>query len=227
MIEAQRLRDLHTIIKGYTPGFFHETKEPFNTFSAFGKHSSKDVLSPFGIFTKRTNRPIGFGEYQIPLNVKFNNPLKVENKKELLQMLPEELKTRIQYLLEYRKNPEAFEEAFKKDWKTEAIKAKRAIGRFLDSKGYNALDIEKDWAGSGLVKNERWTDAFIVPPQSGRVKLADAVTYDDNGIRIPLGLRDNFSNPDIRYGLIPLIPLTFGNKQINKAKKGIKLIPKK
>ena len=36
------------------------------------------------------------------------------------------------------------------------------------------------------------------------LKLADAVTYDDSGVRIPLGLRDNFKLNDIRYGLIPL-----------------------
>jgi hypothetical protein len=35
------------------------------------------------------------------------------------------------------------------------------------------------------------------------LKSADAVTYDDKGIRIPLGLRDNFNINDIRYGLVP------------------------
>ena len=34
-------------------------------------------------------------------------------------------------------------------------------------------------------------------------KLADAVTYDNNGVRIPLGERDNFKLNDIRYGLLP------------------------
>jgi hypothetical protein len=35
------------------------------------------------------------------------------------------------------------------------------------------------------------------------LKLADAVTYDNNGVRIPLGKRDNFKLNDIRYGLLP------------------------
>ena len=35
------------------------------------------------------------------------------------------------------------------------------------------------------------------------IKLADAVTYNDNGVRIPLGERDNFNINDIRYGLLP------------------------
>lgn len=40
--------------------------------------------------------------------------------------------------------------------------------------------------------------AFISPNQ---VKLADAITYDDNGHVIPLSQRDNFNNPDIRYSI--------------------------
>lgn len=35
------------------------------------------------------------------------------------------------------------------------------------------------------------------------LKSADAVTYDNNGVRIPLGKRDNFRVNDIRYGWIP------------------------
>lgn len=38
-----------------------------------------------------------------------------------------------------------------------------------------------------------------------KVKLADAITYDDNGKIIPLSKRDNFNIADIRYGIIPLI----------------------
>lgn len=40
------------------------------------------------------------------------------------------------------------------------------------------------------------------------IKSADVVTYDDKGVRIPLGKRDNFSINDIRYGL--LTPLAGG-----------------
>lgn len=36
------------------------------------------------------------------------------------------------------------------------------------------------------------------------LKLADAITYDNNGVRIPLGERDNFNIKDIRYD-IPFI----------------------
>jgi hypothetical protein len=43
----------------------------------------------------------------------------------------------------------------------------------------------------------------VVTRNNNQMKLADAVTYDNNGIRIPLGKRDNFNTNDIRYGLLP------------------------
>lgn len=43
--------------------------------------------------------------------------------------------------------------------------------------------------------------------EPNQLKLADAVTYDVNGIKIPLGLRDNFKINDIRYGLLPFLGL--------------------
>lgn len=35
------------------------------------------------------------------------------------------------------------------------------------------------------------------------IKSSNAVTYDDKGIKIPLGKRDNFKLNDIRYVLLP------------------------
>lgn len=49
----------------------------------------------------------------------------------------------------------------------------------------------------------------VVTRNNNQMKLADAVTYDDNGKIIPLSKRDNFNNPDIRYSLLP-IGLTIG-----------------
>ena len=39
----------------------------------------------------------------------------------------------------------------------------------------------------------------VVVGDNRQIKLADAVTYDDKGVRIPLGERDNFNVNDIRY----------------------------
>lgn len=41
--------------------------------------------------------------------------------------------------------------------------------------------------------------------KSNQLKLSDPITYDDSGNIIPLSKRDNFNNPDIRYGLIPFL----------------------
>ena len=47
--------------------------------------------------------------------------------------------------------------------------------------------------------------AMSVAPYPNKIKLADAVTYDDAGNIIPLSKRDNFNINDIRYGLLPWI----------------------
>ena len=39
------------------------------------------------------------------------------------------------------------------------------------------------------------------------IKSSLPITYDDNGVRIPLGMRDNFKINDIRYGLLPFLGL--------------------
>lgn len=46
----------------------------------------------------------------------------------------------------------------------------------------------------------------VVVPKGEQIKSADAVTYDDNGVRIPLGQRDNFNMNDIRYALPFVLP---------------------
>lgn len=43
----------------------------------------------------------------------------------------------------------------------------------------------------------------VVVHEPSNVKSADAVTFDDNGTRIPLGKRDNFNINDIRWVLVP------------------------
>ena len=50
------------------------------------------------------------------------------------------------------------------------------------------------------------------------LKSADAVTYDNNGVRIPLGKRDDFNINDIRYGLLPFLGLGTAATLYNKTK---------
>lgn len=49
----------------------------------------------------------------------------------------------------------------------------------------------------------KWLKTRITNNNLFNIKSADAVTFDDKGVRIPLGERDNFNIKDIRYGLIP------------------------
>ena len=48
----------------------------------------------------------------------------------------------------------------------------------------------------------------LMVPNSNQIKSAAAVTYDDAGNIIPLSKRDDFTNPDIRYAIAPLIGLS-------------------
>ena len=213
MAEAARLHRLHEELNGYHTGFYHETKQPFVSFNKPGRHSYNDVLSPFGVFTKSTDKSIGLGGYQMPLSVQYKNALHVADKKELLNMLPQDLQKKIMTLLKYKNN-----NTNQQLWNSRAYQVKQEIGKFLSSNGYDALKIDKDWAGSGLIENERWTDATIVP-SPGQVKSSAVVTYDPvTGERIPLGDRHNKNINNTLYGGLPWLlggtaAALYGNSQ--------------
>ena len=65
--------------------------------------------------------------------------------------------------------------------------------------------VDKDWTGlykSASDAGEGFNMSLGVDNPYA-LKSADAVTYDNNGVRIPLGKRDDFNINDIRYGLLP------------------------
>lgn len=64
---------------------------------------------------------------------------------------------------------------------------------------YNSDGVIVNWINHPANPRE-----FIALPN--RYKSADAVTYDDNGVRIPLGGRDDFNMNDIRYALPFVLP---------------------
>jgi hypothetical protein len=80
-----------------------------------------------------------------------------------------------------------------------------------------ALKLETTDYDSGIIKNVYENKAHpdseygvitdYIASKPNQIKSADAVTYDDKGVRIPLGLRDNFKINDIRYGLLPFLGL--------------------
>lgn len=67
-----------------------------------------------------------------------------------------------------------------------------AIAEFLQSKGADSVRYLNTYEGS---KNEE--SYILLSPE--QVKLADAITYDDNGNIVPISQRFNPENKDIRY----------------------------
>jgi hypothetical protein len=59
-----------------------------------------------------------------------------------------------------------------------------------------------DWGNFNITDGVNAGDEVMVL-KPDQIKLADAVTYDNNGVRIPLGERDNFNINDIRYSWLP------------------------
>jgi hypothetical protein len=52
------------------------------------------------------------------------------------------------------------------------------------------------------------------------IKSSLPVTYDNNGVRIPLGERDNFNINDVRYGLLPFLGLGTASALYSKKQGG-------
>lgn len=106
-------------------------------------------------------------------------------------------------------------------------------GNFLDSR-YSTLSLEnvsKDLGYDGVIIDnvtdygKHWGNKYInfntpnqvvITNDKNKLKLADAITYDDNGNIIPLSKRDDFTNPDIRFNwLLPTIGIGTGLSLIN------------
>lgn len=68
----------------------------------------------------------------------------------------------------------------------------------IPEKELNAID----WGNFDVSDGVNAGDEIMVL-RPNQIKLADAVTYDNNGVRIPLGERDNFNIKDIRYAVLP------------------------
>lgn len=93
----------------------------------------------------------------------------------------------------------------------------------------DATRVEIENAGYDAVVNNRFDTGFLnkllrnsrdetITFNGKNLKSADAVTYDNNGVRIPLGERDNFNINDIRYYQSP-------NKETMKGIKYIEQTP--
>lgn len=90
-----------------------------------------------------------------------------------------------------------------------AAKAFKIIRKRHGNDGQQILDelASSDAIRTSFPQTQPYNGRFeeVVARNNNQMKLADAVTYDDKGVRVPLGERDNFSISDIRYSLLPWI----------------------
>ena len=95
----------------------------------------------------------------------------------------------------------------------------------------DATRAEIENAGYDAIVNNRFDTSFLnkllrnsrdetITFNGKNLKSADAVTYDDKGVRIPLGMRDNFKINDIRYGLLPFLGLGTASALYSKKQGG-------
>lgn len=97
------------------------------------------------------------------------------------------------------------------------LKHKKSIAKALD-RVYNADGVIVPLDANEALNRPYSPYHEVVVPDGRKVKSADAVTFDDNGVRIPLGKRDNFNINDIRYGLLPFLGLGTAATLYNKTK---------
>ncbi len=225
METAQKMVDEAANASGYTQKKFHQTSADFHVFNLEkATNSSGDPKTPFGVFTKSTDKDIGLpGKKQMALYVKANNTFTVSNRLDIMAKMPEDFQRLYFNILSIRSKYEAAakqaEEAVSKgdssddgyipllkkhkaimgNWRLseyDAIRqSKRFLTNWLNDNGYDSMEILQDEGTQG-----RSTDTFIAL-KDNQIKSAEPVAYDDDGNVIPLSKRFDKTNPDIRYSV--------------------------
>ena len=88
---AQNMVDEVANKNGYTKRMFHETNaENIHIFDiSRGTHGGNDSETPYGIFTKSSDKNIGLGKKQMALYVKADNTLHVKDRTEVRNKIPQ------------------------------------------------------------------------------------------------------------------------------------------
>lgn len=230
MVEAQRLRDLHFKVSAPDTKvdipLWSSSEEPFNSFdlSHFGETDNGffgygHYLTPIEKYAA-TYHPVNRKFY---VNVKnpytgsndqyFNRVQYVKDrlarrKKNVMHNLRDGKLTRFSKKLGINESTslEDAEHLVDKYIADETVKWNDKYAKYVDE--FEGKDGVLSWRDIQGIPNKReGIYKEVVVPRGEQIKSADAITYDDNGIRIPLGERDNFNINDIRYGLIPFLGL--------------------
>lgn len=235
--EAQRLRDLHfkintpgnVVIKEGAPTHnYHGTDREFNTFDIrfFGRTDYGDRGKGF-YFSENRNVSKDYGPIVKDVYLYAKTPYKGfgkekylgrgRSKDEVVQYLTEQhrksLENSVKHMINQQKSgshsPMYDELGITKDMSEQEI-------RNLVNKAYNHEDVIPYEVG-----NLDEADVFLSPYENvvfkpNQIKSANAVTYDNKGVRIPLGERDNFKLTDVRYSLLPFLGIGAGYGAYNK-----------
>ena len=179
MAEAQRLRDLHFKVNAYDTKIVDDVGNPLRVY-----HGTKNKFNTFdeSLYGTTDAGTYGTGIYTTPY----------KDYAELYGDNIMNLYANIKYPVDARK------------FSIEDL----SIGRLEEGKNifrwHDIGGVRDGVLGKNFLINTKYPYE-VVSHKPNNVKLADAVTYDDKGIRIPLGKRDNFKLNDIRYAFMPFI----------------------
>lgn len=187
MAEAQRLRDLHFGLSNskYKQPLFRGTDEnsPIMDFSKMQVHDVPAVyLTPHEAYAR------GYGANVRKLYLNTQNPWIDKFGKDYSKFSVDQIKKRLDRAVQKGDNAkiEKYKEILNDIEGTDA-----AYRYYID--GTNG-DLTKIYEG---------TPPEILGKDVNKIKLYDAVAYDDNGVRVPLGERDNFGVNDVRFSKNP------------------------
>jgi hypothetical protein len=220
MAEAQRLRDLHGNTNGYKIRGSHASKvsDDFTEFNtgikrkgtnrppsiyddykdltagAFFGDNSRGVIDQFGKtrdYLLRIDKPLQADAYNmrydslLPPGTTREDIIKEVNNLRSKGYTEEQIDSWIKGQLSYTADDYAL--------------------KVFNDNSYDGAIIKNIYEGhmNPDYMDDAITTTDYITTKPSQAKLRDAVTYDDKGVRIPLGLRDNFKLNDIRYGILP------------------------
>lgn len=184
MTEAQRLRDLHFKVSApdnkLTTTLYHGTDSEWNSYDPTHFSSGSGDLGAWGkglYLSGYKNVAERYGKNIKSLYAYARNPLEVKPTLGTWYDTPTE---NAAYFFNREKG------------------ATKEIKNIL--KGKDAINKYREITGDHWITTHEPYEEVVIP-QGKNIKSADAVTYDDKGVRIPLGERDNFKLNDIRYNI--------------------------
>lgn len=234
LTEAQRLRDLHFKTKspdnvfinpdGFPAVNYHGSPETFNEFNInlFGRTDPGDHGVGF-YFSPDKEYAEWYGQTR-PFYLYAKNPY-IEKHSSMLNRgknaqyliakhkidIDKAAERSIQHMLQQQREntPSKMYEAFGFTRETSEKEIRDAVKKYYNE-AHN--DYVRTLGNIDVADSYKSIDENVIFNPK-HIKLSDPITYDDSGNIIPLSKRDNFTIPDVRYGILPFIGLTSINNE--------------